>query len=206
MGPSAIGRHEGASRARALRRSGWALQSGVVLVWFGLALALAAALAFVLGAASPFVVAALALTMGGLLAPAAVSAQRSIHHELSRRRLALARAYAGEMEHLPPRLRALLLETRIVHSAVEDAGDGGPASRAVWEWLRVVERLAEPERDVLERLGLSAAPVREAVFRDTRGRPDQLRGGLTDSQQLQVGQQLSRFEATLSSARALPYR
>jgi hypothetical protein len=201
------------ARARAdLRRTQMLLQAGVLAGWFGLALGLTSVLTAIFHYGNMFGVAAVALAMGGLLAPAAITAQRAINDELSRRRLRLCGAYRDDVDHLPPRLRALLLETRMVHSAIDVEGDGGPVSRAVWDWVRQVDALDDEERHVLDGLGLSTAAVREVIFRDTAvpstGRPERakLRGGLTESQQVQLGRQLGKFEETLAGLRPLPYR
>lgn len=189
-----------------LRRKKMLLQAGVLVGWFGMAATLAAVLAAIFHYGSVFGVAAVALAMGGLLAPAAISVQRSINDGFSRRRLRLASAYRDDVDHLPPRLRALLMETRMVHSAVDVEGDGGPVSRAVWDWLRQVDGLDERERHALDGLGLSTTGVRDVIFRGTRGRLEKLRGGLTESQQVQLGRHLGKFEETLAGARSLPYR
>jgi hypothetical protein len=189
-----------------LGRTKMLLQSGVLVGWFGLAVALAGILAMIFNYGNVFGVAAVALAVGGMLAPGAIRAQRSINDEFRRRRLRLAGAYRGDVDHLPPRLRALLLETRMVHSAVDVEEDGGPASRAVWDWLRQVETLDEQDRHVLDGLGLSTTGVRDVIFRGTSGRAEKVRGGLTESQQVQLGRHLGKFEETLSGARSLPYR
>lgn len=180
------------------------MQAGVVGAWFGLAGLLTALLAMFGDYGGAFGVWSVAMSIAGVLAPGAVKAQRAVKHELSARRMRLAASYSGTTDHLPPSLRDLALETRMVHSAVDQLGDGSQASRAVWEWMRQVDRLEEDDRTALEQLGLSTSGVREVVFRGARaGRP---RGGLTDSQQIQLTHHLERFESTLTGMRALPYR
>jgi hypothetical protein len=98
-----------------------------------------------------------------------------------------------------------VLETRLTQSLV-DAPRGESAPRALWDWVRFVERLDEPERAVLAGLGLSAGPVRRVFLREPVRREQELRGGLTDSQQVELAWHLGRFESTLSESRAPPYR
>lgn len=181
------------------------LQLAVVATWAGAAVALAGLLSIVFDYGNAFGVMTVAMSLAGLLAPIAVRMQTTIKRDLSVRRLRLAVGLHGLIDHLPPRLRDLVIETRMVHSAVDSRVDRGQASRAIWDWVRQVDGLEEEDRIVLDGLGLSASPVREAVFADL-GRVERWTGGLTDSQQLKVSRHLERFESTLTAARSTPYR
>jgi hypothetical protein len=91
----------------------------------------------------------------------------------------------------------------------------GEVRRAMWDWLREVEHLAEADRRVLRELGLSLSPFRSFLFRRIDRTNDSWEQVVwaeppdverVSKEVLRTIQELHRFERTLVQAAADPYR
>lgn len=91
----------------------------------------------------------------------------------------------------------------------------GEVRRAMWDWLREVEHLAEPDRRLLRELGLSLGPFRSFLFHRidrTNDAWEQVVWAeapdveLVYREVLRTIMELRRFETTLVQAATDPYR
>jgi len=191
-------------KQRELARIGWreAGWHGVVsAAWFGAALGLG-------GVANAFVhygnAAAVLIMSGafaGLLAPVAISSVRRVNAEFSGRRLALEGLDEGELGHLSPRLRELVLDTRVAMASIDGQGIAGDGRRAVFEWLRSFASLDEADRWELHRRGIEVEGVRRIVLDE-----DLFLGALSRGQRRRVLRRLRHLSRELSRPGIGPYR
>lgn len=91
----------------------------------------------------------------------------------------------------------------------------GEVRRAMWDWLREVEHLAEPDRRTLRELGLSLGPFRSFLFQRIDRTNDSWEQvvwaeapdvELVSKEVLRTILELRRFEKALVQAAADPYR
>ena len=177
------------------------LLSGVTAAWTAASLALGALMDLLMHPAmSGEGVVLMASAFLGLLSPAAVGAVRNVKARVSGMRLALESADGSTRGHLSPRLRGLLVETRMVYSVLQGDAEAGMTRRAVWDWLRGLDALDGEDRMVLREAGLDGENVR-LVF---AGGDEEAR--LDRRARRQLARSFKFFADGLERASADPYR